>query len=89
MLQVSEIARVRLDTFLSFVNLNFVPTKTEVRAVLSRTVNHVFNDCKRVILNAGISLVQDVTHSFTSNGWEEAYALALTLFFYPDIMLVS
>jgi len=42
-----------------------------------------------LLLNAGISLVQDVTHSFTGDGWEEAYALALTLFFYPDIMLVS
>ena len=64
---------------------------TEVRTVLSQPVNHVFNDCKRVVykyillLNA-VSLVQDVTHSST---WEEAYALALTLFFYPDIMLVS
>ena len=37
------------DRACSARHFSFVPTKTEVRAVLSRTVNHVFNDCKRVI----------------------------------------
>lgn len=59
---------------------------SDCESCISMTVN-VSSTKYILLLNAGISLVQDVTHSFTGNGWEEAYALAL--FFYPDIMLVS